>query len=140
MSTTPTHPDFSNSSAPNTGEPNTSEKIQSAAVQARKAAEDAAGRAAELGKSAVNKLDSQRDSVAAGLEKTAQAMRRGPETVAGKARTAAEKLEGAAGYVRGHDLRSMGADVTAVVRKNPAMVIISALACGFLLGKAMRRD
>ena len=140
MSTIPSHPDFSTSAAPGAVEPTTKEKIQSAADQAKKAAEDAAARAAEFSKSAVHKLDSQRDSVAAGLEKTANAMRRGPATVAEKARTAADKLEGAAGYVRRNNLRSMGTDVTTAVRKNPAAAILGALACGFLLGKAMRRD
>ncbi len=140
MSTTPFDPNFSTSAAPNTGEPNTKEKIQSAADQAIKTAEDAAARAAEFSRSAVHKLDSKRDSVAAGLEKTADAMRRGPATVAEKASTAAGKLEGAAGYVRRNDLRSMGADITSAVRNNPAASLLSALACGFLLGKVMRRD
>jgi ElaB/YqjD/DUF883 family membrane-anchored ribosome-binding protein len=55
------------------------------------------------------------------------------------ARTAANRLENAASYVRDHDMNQMTDDARQVVRKNPAGSILAACAAGFVMGFMLRR-
>jgi ElaB/YqjD/DUF883 family membrane-anchored ribosome-binding protein len=122
MSSTPTYPERSSTPA------------------ASDAAKKAADRASNLAKRAVDQIDASRGTVAQGIERTADAMRSyAPHAVSERARVAADSVENAADYIRTHDVRSMGSDLTATVRRNPGPSIIAAAACGFLLGVFMRR-
>lgn len=125
MSTTPTHP------GTNT-DPMT---------KASDMAHQAADRAAEMGREAVDRLDANRESVAHGIHQTAEAIRsKAPAPVADKARVAADAMQRAADYIRSRDVRRMGSDLTSTVRENPGPSLIAAVAVGFLLGVVLRRD
>jgi ElaB/YqjD/DUF883 family membrane-anchored ribosome-binding protein len=99
--------------------------------------------AAEWGRSAATSVDRNIKSAAGALENTAHALRdRAPAT--GKvneiATATADKIENTARYLRDHDTRDMVAGVESMVRRNPGAALASALAVGFLIGTAMRRD
>jgi ElaB/YqjD/DUF883 family membrane-anchored ribosome-binding protein len=99
--------------------------------------------AAEWGRSAATSVDRNMKSAAGALENTAHALRdRAP--AAGKvneiATATADKIENTARYLRDHDTRDMVAGVESMVRRNPGAALASALAVGFLIGTAMRRD
>jgi len=105
-------------------------------------AEQVKDKAAELGKSAVNKIDESRDSAASGLQKAATAIHEkaeklpGGEKVTSFAHAAADKLSCTADYVRTHDVNRMMADVGTLVKNNPGPCLLSAVAIGFLVGRA----
>jgi ElaB/YqjD/DUF883 family membrane-anchored ribosome-binding protein len=104
-------------------------------------ANQAADTAANMGRQAMDRADQGRGTVAQGIERTADALRSGlPEGAAEYARPAADAMERAADYVRTHDLKSMGNDLTSTVRQHPGPSMIAAVAVGFLLGVVLRRD
>ena len=100
-------------------------------------------KAAELGETATDTLDRQRDSAASGLETAASAIHSradqlpGGETVSGLAHSAADTLTSTADYVRQNDVKSMLADVEQIVKKNPGPSLLVAAAVGFLVGRAL---
>ena len=100
-------------------------------------------KAAELGETATDTLDRQRDSAASGLDTAASAIHSradqlpGGETVSGLAHSAADTLTSTADYVRQNDLKSMLADVEQIVKKNPGPSLLIAAAVGFLVGRAL---
>ena len=101
-------------------------------------------KAAQLGRSAAQKVDETRGSTAEALQSTANSLRSGAqssgEAISNAANRTAEKLESTAKYVREHDFRSMMQDVEEVVRRNPAQSLCAAIAVGFLMGSALRRS
>ena len=104
------------------------------------AASDAADKLSSAARSAIDKLDAGRKSVAHGIEKTAGVVRSlAPETAVRQARNTADTMENAADYIRSRNLRTIGADLTKAVRRNPTPSLIAAAAVGFLLGMTMRR-
>lgn len=108
---------------------------------AEAAAKQAADRATDIGRDAVDQLDSSRGSIADGLNKTASAIRSSaPGPIAEHAETAAGAIEDAAEYVRNRDVFAMASDLTAVVKRNPGPSLIAAVAVGFLIGMMFRRD
>lgn len=130
---TPTFPNPTNSAS--------ADAAKDAMNAAAEKASQVADRATELGRDAVDKLDSSRGTVAEGINRTADAIRSyAPESVSKHAQSTAEAMETAADYIRTRDIRSMTSDITQAVRKNPGPSLIAAVAVGFLLGMAMRRD
>jgi hypothetical protein len=97
----------------------------------------------ELGRAAADTADSPRAAAADKIQSAAKSIHAGAdalpgvgERAAGVAHGAAAKLETAADYIREHDLRSMGRDVTALAKNNPVPALLTAAALGFLLAKA----
>src|SRR5947207_306262 len=96
----------------------------------------------ELGRTAADKIDENREAVAGGFEKTASRLHEkagslpGGEKVNDLAHAAAEKLKCTAGYVRGHNVKNMMADVETLVKNNPGPSLLGAAIIGFLVGRA----
>jgi len=106
-------------------------------------ASQAKNTAAEWGRSAATTVDKNLQSAAGALETTATKLReRVPAT--GKvneiATATANKIEHTARYLREHDTSDMVAGVESVVRRNPGASLCAALAVGFLIGTALKRD
>jgi len=106
-------------------------------------ASQAKNTAADWGRSAASTVDKNLKSAAGALENTATALRdRVPAT--GKvnqfATKTADKIEHTARYLREHDTNDMVAGVESMVRRNPGASLCAALAVGFLIGTAMKRD
>lgn len=107
---------------------------------------DAAGqmkdKVSDIGRTAVTKIDENRDAAAGGLQKAATALHQnagslpGGEKVSGMAHAAAESLSTTATYVREHDVRKMMTDVEALVKNNPGPSLFAAAVIGFLAGRA----
>jgi ElaB/YqjD/DUF883 family membrane-anchored ribosome-binding protein len=99
-------------------------------------------KAAELGHTAADSLDSQRGNAASGLSTAADTIRAhadqlpGGDTVSGLAHSAADTLTSTADYVRQNDLQDMLKDVEQVVKKNPGPSLLAAAFVGFLVGRA----
>jgi ElaB/YqjD/DUF883 family membrane-anchored ribosome-binding protein len=99
-------------------------------------------KAAELGRTAANKIDEQRDTAASGLQSAASTLHAGAdrlpggETVTSLAHTAADTLTSTADYVREHDVNRMMADVERLVRNNPGPSLVAAAVVGFLVGRS----
>ena len=97
---------------------------------------------AELGRTAANKIDENRDAAASGLESAASALHEkadslpGGEKVTSLAHATAQKLSTSADYVREHDVNRMMADVETLVKNNPAPSLLAAAVIGFLVGRA----
>ena len=106
-------------------------------------ASQAKSTAADWGRSAAGAVDRNLHTAAGALENTASALRdRAPAS--GKANefatATASKIESTARYLREHDTGDMVAGVESVVRRNPGASLCAALAVGFLIGTALRRD
>jgi ElaB/YqjD/DUF883 family membrane-anchored ribosome-binding protein len=88
-------------------------------------------------------VDRNLQSAAGALESTASALReRVPQTgkVNELATATADKIENTARYLRDHDTSDKVAGVESLVRRNPGASLAAALAVGFLIGTAMRKD
>ena len=99
--------------------------------------------AADWGRAATTRVDQNLRSAAGALENTASAIReRVPAT--GKVNElgtkTADTIESTARYLREHDTHDMVAGVETLVRRNPGASLAAALAVGFLIGTAMRKD
>jgi ElaB/YqjD/DUF883 family membrane-anchored ribosome-binding protein len=99
--------------------------------------------AADWGRSAATAVDRNMQSAAGALETTASALReRVPAT--GKvneiATATADKIENTARYLRENNTADMVAGMETMVRRNPGASLAAALAVGFLIGTAMRKD
>ena len=111
------------------------EQISDTAAQVR-------DKISDLGHTAVEKIDENRDAAASGLHKAATALRDkadilpGGEKVAGLAQATADKLSTTADYVRDHDVNRMMTDVETLVKNNPGPSLLAAAVIGFLVGRA----
>jgi ElaB/YqjD/DUF883 family membrane-anchored ribosome-binding protein len=99
--------------------------------------------AADWGRSAATAVDRNLQSAAGALESTASALRdRVPAS--GKvneiATATADKIETTARYLRENNTSDMVAGMETLVRRNPGASLAAALAVGFLIGTAMRKD
>jgi ElaB/YqjD/DUF883 family membrane-anchored ribosome-binding protein len=130
------------------GDASMTEKATAAAEQAREKASDVAGQARERAGEAVHAatqtVDAQRDTVAGGLDTVATQLRDRAETIPGGdkttqlAQTAADRIEGASGYLRQHEVSDMMSDLETVVRAHPTESLVIALAAGFLVGRMFK--
>jgi ElaB/YqjD/DUF883 family membrane-anchored ribosome-binding protein len=109
------------------------EKVTDAASQMR-------DKVSDLGRTAVNKIDENREGAATGLESAATALHQKTDSVANMAHSTAEKLSSTADYLRQHDVKSMTADVEQLVRNNPGPSLVAAAVVGFLLGRAFTNN
>ena len=111
---------------------------------------DAAGqmkdKVSDIGRTAVTKIDENRDAAAGGLQKAATALHQnagslpGGEKVSGMAHAAAESLSTTATYVREHDVKKMMTDVEHLVKNNPGPSLLAAAVIGFLAGRAFSNN
>jgi ElaB/YqjD/DUF883 family membrane-anchored ribosome-binding protein len=101
-------------------------------------------KANELGRKSAEAIDRNLDAAAGKLSSTADSLRNragvGEDKVSQLATTAADKLDATARYFRDHHTRDMVSGVESLVRQNPGASICAALAIGFLIGTAMKRD
>jgi ElaB/YqjD/DUF883 family membrane-anchored ribosome-binding protein len=115
--------------------PTVGEKLSETAAQVK-------DKVSDLGRSAANKIDENREAAAGGLKKAASALHEnaeslpGGEKVSGLAHAAADKLSSTADYVREHDVSRMMADVERLVKNNPGPSLLAAAVIGFLAGRA----
>jgi ElaB/YqjD/DUF883 family membrane-anchored ribosome-binding protein len=101
-------------------------------------------KAAELGRNAADTIDRNLDKTAHKLQNTAESLRMragvGEDRLSHLATTTADKLDATARYFRDHHTRDMVSGVESMARKNPGASLCAALAVGFLLGMALKRD
>jgi ElaB/YqjD/DUF883 family membrane-anchored ribosome-binding protein len=109
---------------------------------------DAAGRAQEqakrYGQRAMDAVESGRQSAASTLDSAASGIRSkadalpGGEDVGRFARRAADKIGGAAQYLRDHEVKDMMSEVQSFIKEHPAQALLGAAVVGFLAGRSMR--
>jgi ElaB/YqjD/DUF883 family membrane-anchored ribosome-binding protein len=84
------------------------------------------------------------DAAAGKLSSTAESLRmkagEGNDRMSQLASNTADKLDATARYMRDHHTREMVSGVESMVRRNPGASMCAALAVGFLIGAAMKRD
>ena len=109
--------------------------------------EEVEGRAAEVkqnvadfGRKAADRIDSQREPVAATLTRTASTLHQQGDNAASVAHTTADKVQVAADYVRQNDLKAMMGDVQDLAKRYPGQSLLAAAVVGFLLGRLFRTD
>ncbi len=111
------------------------DKVSDAASQAK-------AKVSDLGRTAADKVDQNREAAAGGLDSAAATLHDkaeslpGGEKVATLAHSAADKLSSSADYVRQHDVNSMMADLERLVKNNPGPSLLAAAVVGFLVGRA----
>jgi ElaB/YqjD/DUF883 family membrane-anchored ribosome-binding protein len=114
--------------------------------KANEVASQVKDKVADLGRSAADKIDANRDAAASGLESAANTLHEkaeslpGGEKVVSLAHSTADKLSSTAEYVREHDVRSMMADVEQLVKNNPGPSLLAAAVVGFLVGRAFNNN
>ena len=118
------------------------EKIRTGDTQGlRNAVSDAADkarqRAEDFGREAKERIDSSRQPAADAMDSAADKVR---ESGVGPAGKVAEGLHSAADYVRSNDFGSMMSDLGSAIKNNPVPSLIAAVAVGFIVGTALRRD
>ena len=102
-------------------------------------------KASQVGSTVSETVGRQRENAAGGLDRFASTIHEnagaipGGQKAAKVAHSIADGMESTASYLRDHDFKDMGEDVMGVCRRHPAQALISALAIGFLLGRAARR-
>lgn len=90
-------------------------------------------------------IDDKREALASGIDSAASTLRSradslpGGEKVSRAAHGTAEAMEKAAGYVREQDLQDMLSDIQQVVKRHPGVVLLTALAVGFLVARSFSR-
>jgi len=107
-------------------------------------AADAKEKASKLADDVSESAGRQRENAAKGLHRAASAIqdnagKLGSGRASDAARKVAQCIDSTASYLQDHDFNDMRKDVMDVCRRHPAEAILSSLALGFLLGRAMRR-
>jgi ElaB/YqjD/DUF883 family membrane-anchored ribosome-binding protein len=101
-------------------------------------------RANEFGRRSAETIDRNMDAAAGKLSSTAESLRmkagEGNDRMSQLASNTADKLDATARYMRDHHTREMVSGVESMVRRNPGASMCAALAVGFLIGAAMKRD
>lgn len=102
-------------------------------------------RAARVGRFAAAVIDARREPLASGIYSAASSLHLkadrlpGGDKLAGAAHTAADALEMTADYLRGQDVRGMLSDARHLAKRHPGAILLTAVAAGFLLGRALSR-
>ena len=109
---------------------------------------DAAGRAQEqakrYGQRAMDAVESGRESAASTLDNAASNIRAKADSLPGGpdvsrfARRAADRIGGAAQYLRDHEVKDVMSGVETFVKDHPAQALLGAAVVGFLAGRSMR--
>ena len=116
--------------------------FSTAGGQLNDVASQAKDKLSDLGRSAADKIDGNRETAAGGLETAASTLHQqadslpGGEKVASVAHSAADKLSATADYVREHDVTGMMGDVERLVKANPGPALVAAAVLGFLVARA----
>lgn len=101
---------------------------------------DVKARAANLGSKAADSVDRARGSAADQLSSAADAVENGADAGATRAKRAAQAtanaLSSGADYLRENSARDMLDDAVDVVRNNPGVALLGAVALGFIVGRA----
>jgi ElaB/YqjD/DUF883 family membrane-anchored ribosome-binding protein len=110
---------------------------------------DAANRAQEqakrYGQRALDAVESGRQSAASTLDSAASGIRSKADSLPGGAdvsrfaRRAADKIGGAAQYLREHEVKDMMSEAESFIKEHPAQALLGAALVGFLAGRSMRR-
>jgi len=101
------------------------------------AADRARQRAEDLSREAKERIDNARQPAADAMDSAAEKVRQSGVGPAGKV---ADSLHSAADYVRTNDFGSMVSDLGSAIKNNPVPSLIAAVAVGFIVGSALRRD
>jgi ElaB/YqjD/DUF883 family membrane-anchored ribosome-binding protein len=132
---TPTNSISSYDDRPMGGSATVGEALSNTAARAKE-------KVADLGRSAANQIDANRDAAASGMEKVASTLHDkaeslpGGQPVTGLAHAAADKLNSGAQYVRAHNANRMMADLEKLVKNNPGPALLAGGVIGFLVGRA----
>ena len=108
------------------------------------AAERAQEEAKHYGKRAMDAVESGRQSAANRLDSAASGIRARADSLPGGAdvsrfaRRAADRIDGAAQYLRDHEVKDMMSGVESFVKEHPAQALLGAVVVGFLAGRSMR--
>lgn len=110
---------------------------------------DAASRAQEqakrYGQRAMDAVESGRQSAASTLDSAASGIRSKADSLPGGAdvsrfaRRAADRIGGAAQYLREHEVKDMMSEAESFIKEHPAQALLGAAVVGFLAGRSMRR-
>jgi ElaB/YqjD/DUF883 family membrane-anchored ribosome-binding protein len=126
---------------------NPSEALRDVASDVKESVSDFASqtkdKAAQMANAAAETAARQRENAAKGLHRAASAIHDNADRITGRASDAAHKVAGGidttATYLEEHNFSDMGKDVMDICRRHPAEAIITSLALGFLVGRALRR-
>jgi ElaB/YqjD/DUF883 family membrane-anchored ribosome-binding protein len=110
---------------------------------------DAANRAQEeakrSGQRALDAVESGRQTAASTLDSAASGIRSKADSLPGGAdvsrfaRRAADKIGGAAQYLREHEVKDMMSEAESFIKEHPTQALLGAALVGFLAGRSMRR-
>ena len=114
-----------------------SDTVEDAAKRAQEQAKRYGQRAMDAVESGRQQAASTLDSAASEIRAKADSLPGGPD-VSRFARRAADKIDGAAQYLREHEVRDMASEVKDFVKEHPAQALIGAAVVGFLAGRSMR--
>jgi hypothetical protein len=116
--------------------------MDEARTLADQARETASIAASEAGDRAYDAVETGRETAATGLERAASTLEKRASTTEGipavAAERAAEGMQSAAGYLRGHDSSEIWQDVEHYVHRYPVRSLLGAIATGFLVGRILR--
>lgn len=96
----------------------------------------------DLGATAANKFDENREAAATGMKDAAWSLHQNAGSVSGgdkltsMAHSAATALDSTADWVRENDSAKIINDVSSLVKRNPGPSMLAAIAVGFLIGRA----
>ncbi len=96
--------------------------------------------AAELSRHATDKIEAIRETIAGTIEETSAVVQNSGKQISEIAVVAAEKIQGGAEYIRRTDLRTMGTNVTKLVKRYPKTSILVGAVAGFLIAWSFRND
>jgi ElaB/YqjD/DUF883 family membrane-anchored ribosome-binding protein len=125
---------------------NDAENTPNMVGQVTEVASEVKRKVSDLGRSAVDKVEENRQAAASGLESAAATLHENAESlpggdkVTGMAHATANKLNATADYVREHDVNNMMSDLEQVVKNNPGPALLAAAVVGFLIGRAFSHD
>jgi len=100
-------------------------------------------KASQVTSTVADTVGRQRDNVAGGLDRAASTLHEkagslpGGQKAANVANSLADGMASTASYLREHDLKDVGDSMAGVYRKYPVQSLLSAVAIGFLVGRAI---
>jgi ElaB/YqjD/DUF883 family membrane-anchored ribosome-binding protein len=114
------------------------DRVADAAIRAQEEAKRYGQRALDAVESGRQSAASTLDSAASGIRSKADSLPGGAD-VSRFARRAADKIGGAAQYLREHEVKDMMSEAESFIKEHPTQALIGAALVGFLAGRSMRR-